>query len=100
MTDSRVSVEPLRADRFRVRVGEATEHEVTAAASVLSRVALPDEAPEATVGRAFDFLLAREPPQSILRRFALEDIARYFPEFWDAMAAARQGSGRGPGGRG
>ena len=33
------------------------------------------------MGRAFEFLLAREPASQILRRFDVADIARYFPEF-------------------
>jgi hypothetical protein len=33
------------------------------------------------VQRAFDYLLARESPSQILRRFQLSDIQRYFPEF-------------------
>ena len=37
--------------------------------------------PEATVEAAFRFLLDREPKESILRRFDLTVIARYFPEF-------------------
>jgi hypothetical protein len=49
-------------------------------------VATAGEPPEQTLRRAFDFLLEREPAESILRSFALEDIARYFPEFWEEMA--------------
>ncbi|HEY6378552.1 MAG TPA: hypothetical protein VI316_05175 [Candidatus Dormibacteraeota bacterium] len=87
MTGQQVSVEALGGDRYRVRVGVATEHEVTATPASLARVARDGETPEATVARAFAFLLDREPAQSILRRFALEDIARYFPEFWEVMKA-------------
>jgi hypothetical protein len=36
---------------------------------------------EDLVQRSFEFLLEREPPQSILRRFGLSDIERYFPEY-------------------
>jgi hypothetical protein len=71
---------------FRVRIAAGGEHTVRASPAVLARVARTGEAPERTVERAFVFLLEREPPGSILRRFALEDIARYFPEFWTEMA--------------
>ena len=81
-----VTVTPAGGDRYRVRVATRSEHEVTARPDVLARVARPGEAPEETLRRAFAFLLEREPPESILRRFALEDIARYFPEFWTSMA--------------
>lgn len=36
---------------------------------------------EQLVRRSFDFLLEREPNTSILRRFELPVIARYFPEY-------------------
>ncbi|HTZ09821.1 MAG TPA: hypothetical protein VMB72_12140 [Acidimicrobiales bacterium] len=36
---------------------------------------------EALVAAAFAFLLEREPPGAILRRFGLEVITSYFPEF-------------------
>jgi len=42
---------------------------------------LPSETPESLVGRAFEFLLAREPAAQILKTFELADIQRYFPEF-------------------
>jgi hypothetical protein len=80
-----VTVSALGEDRYTVRVGGRTEHRVTARPAVLERVARPGEAPEETLRRAFDFLLEREPPDSILRSFDLEDIARYFPEFWETM---------------
>lgn len=41
----------------------------------------PNEPVEQLVERAFEFLLAREAPTQILRRFALTDIQRYFSEF-------------------
>lgn len=80
-----VTVTRQSEDRFAVRVGERTEHQVVARPDVLTRIARPGESPELTIARAFDFLLAREGPESILRHFALEDIARYFPDFWTAM---------------
>lgn len=86
MTRPRVSVEAVGGDRYRVRIVGASEHEVTATPEVLARVKLPAEKPEQTVARAFAFLLDREPPRAILRRFSLADIATYFPEFWEEMA--------------
>jgi len=83
--DDAITVEALGGDRYRVRIGSRTEHEVTAVPAVLARVATRDESPEMTIRRSFEFLLEKEPPESILRRFALEDIGRYFPEFWRVM---------------
>ena len=37
--------------------------------------------PEALVRRSFEFLLEREPKESILRQFSLPVISRYFPEY-------------------
>ena len=37
------------------------------------------------VRRSFDFLLEREPPSSILKRFELGVIERYFPEYDEMM---------------
>jgi hypothetical protein len=37
--------------------------------------------PERVLDAAFRFLLDREPKESILRRFDVEIIGRYFPEF-------------------
>ena len=37
------------------------------------------------VRSSFSFLLAREPPSSILRSFSLEQIADYFPDFPDII---------------
>ncbi len=81
-----VTVSHLVGDDYSVRVGDHTEHTVRATPAMLTRVGRPGETVAETVERAFAFLLDREPPESILRRFALEDIARYFPEFWSEMS--------------
>lgn len=52
--------------------------------SDLNRLA-PGSMVEDLVMRSFKFLLEREPPQSILRRFSLPDIERYFPEYPQAI---------------
>ncbi|HET6380604.1 MAG TPA: hypothetical protein VFH63_06160 [candidate division Zixibacteria bacterium] len=67
-----------------VRVGDdpgATRHEVTVEASVLERLAPGAVDPAALVRASFAFLLEREPRESILRRFDLSVIGRYFPEY-------------------
>jgi len=47
----------------------------------LARLAPAATEPDDLVRRSFDFLLAREPKESILRSFDLTAIARYFPEW-------------------
>ena len=59
--------------------GMETAHEVTVSTAELQRYGGGD--PADLVRRSFEFLLEREPAGSILRRFALSDISRYFPEY-------------------
>ena len=42
--------------------------------------------PEQLIHRSFEFLLARESKESILSRFELPVIQRYFPEYEKKMA--------------
>ncbi|THD47734.1 MAG: hypothetical protein E7774_04105 [Bradyrhizobium sp.] len=68
---------------FAVEVAQgagATRHRVTVSAGDCARLA-GDATPERLVEAAFRFLLDREPKESILSRFDLSAIARYFPEF-------------------
>jgi hypothetical protein len=83
-------IEVLRSDverilsRFQVAVrdGSSTsEHEVTLSATDWERLGGGYRSPEELVHASFEFLLAREPKESILASFDLSVIARYFPEF-------------------
>ena len=68
---------------FDVEVTEgrgATRHRVTVSAADCGRFA-GGASPERLIEAAFRFLLDREPKESILPRFDLAVIARYFPEF-------------------
>ena len=69
-----------------VREGErASRHNVRVDMADLERWARPGETPEQLVERSFEFLLAREPLDAILKSFALHDIPRYFPDFDQAI---------------
>lgn len=59
----------------------ATRHTVTVRQADLERLAPGHYDPEALVTASFEFLLAREPRGSILRRFDLPVIERYFPGY-------------------
>lgn len=75
------SDEPLE---FCVIVGEdqsETKHEVTMAESVYKRLCGGKVSPERCVQAAFEFLLDREPKESILSRFDVTVISTYFPSF-------------------
>jgi hypothetical protein len=67
-----------------VRVGDdpgATTHDVTVAAEDLARLAPTGTPVEALVTASFVFLLDRELRESILPRFDLRVISRYFPGY-------------------
>lgn len=58
---------------------DSTTHTVTVAKGDFNR--LNYSSPEKLVHNSFKFLLQREPKESILSRFDLMDIGRYFPEY-------------------
>jgi len=61
--------------------GSETRHAVSVARTDLARYAPDADGPADLVRRSFEFLLAREPKESILRSFELPVIGRYFPEY-------------------
>ena len=78
-----IEVQRSGPDTFRVEVREgsgSTVHRVTAGADALRRYGGADD-PEALIEASFEFLLEREPKESILRAFELGVIERYFPEY-------------------
>ena len=65
-----------------VREGKGeTRHQVTMSRDTCERLTSGKHTPERCLEAAFKFLLDREPKESILRRFDVTAIARYFPEF-------------------
>ncbi len=70
----------------------ATRHAVSVSDQLLSRLRPDAERPDELVHRSFEFLLEREPRGSILGRFELPVIGRYFPE-WEAEMLGSRGSG-------
>lgn len=67
-----------------------TTHDVDVTAADLERLAPGATDPTTLVRESFEFLLEREPRESILRRFALTDIELYFPDY---RAAITRGHG-------
>jgi hypothetical protein len=63
--------------------GQRSRHAVTVTRADLERWAGGTERKdvEELVSQSFDFLLEREPPDSILATFNLSVIPRYFPEY-------------------
>jgi len=81
---AKIEVEKNGEGEFRVRVIEGkseTSHRVTLKAVDYERIAGGKVAPEELVRRSFEFLLENEPKESILARFDLTVISRYFPDF-------------------
>jgi len=61
--------------------GGETRHHVTMSRETCERLTGGKYSPEQCLEAAFRFLLDREPKESILGRFDVTVIARYFPEF-------------------
>lgn len=71
----------------RVQVGTdaaATSHEVSVGQEDLMRLA-PASTPDELVRQSFRFLLEREPRTSIMRRFELPIISRFFAGYEEEM---------------
>ena len=66
--------------RLREQAGE-TSHRVSVPDDLIEELGLPEDDLERVVRESFEFLLEREPASSILSRFALPVIERYFPEY-------------------
>ncbi len=81
---AKIEVEKFDASHFRVRVvegGSETTHQVTLDQKDCVRIAGGSAEPEKLIQKSFEFLLEREPKESILARFNLSIISRYFPEY-------------------
>jgi hypothetical protein len=81
---AKIEVKKLDASHFRVRVIEAgseSTHQVTLDPKDYERLAGATAGPDELIRKSFQFLLEREPKESILSRFDLSVISRYFPEY-------------------
>jgi hypothetical protein len=75
--------------RYAVTVharGGETVHQVAVPPRLLDDLELEAKDERRLVRASFEFLLEREPSSSILRRFDLDVIGQYFPEYHDTMA--------------
>jgi hypothetical protein len=78
-----VTVKSIDSTTFEVRIeGETTTtHKVTVTAPYYEKLTGKRVSPEVLVEKSFRFLLDRESNTSILGRFDLPVIGRYFPEY-------------------
>jgi hypothetical protein len=78
-----IDVRHLCGEKFAVTIdegGSKSQHEVTATAAQVDRLA-PGGDPADLVEASIRFLLQREPKESILSRFDLDTISRFFSEY-------------------
>lgn len=65
---------------FDVEIGE-TRYEVAVPMEYWEKLTGGKIEPEELVQKSFEFLIAREPKESILKEFELSLIQKYFPEY-------------------
>jgi len=65
--------------------GSQTSHKVRLGKEYYRKLTDGRAAPDELVRKSFEFLLENEPKESILASFDLSLIARYFPEYPDAI---------------
>ncbi len=73
--------DPLEFEVVVRDAGGQSRHHVTMDKKICERLGGGGRTPEQILEAAFRFLLDREPKESILGRFDVSVIARYFPEF-------------------
>ena len=81
---AKIEIETFDASHFRVRViesGSESSHQVTLNPKDCARLAGGAAEAEQLIRKSFQFLLEREPKESILTRFDLSVIGRYFPDY-------------------
>jgi len=79
-----IQVEKRSGNRYQVtlREGNSQSSHVVTVPSAYEKKLNPGRAPtEELIRRSFEFLLEREPKESILSSFDLPVIARYFPDY-------------------
>jgi len=83
-----IKVERKGENEFLVVVkegGSKTEHTVIVDQEYYERLTDKAISKEKLIEESFKFLLNREPKESILRRFNLKVINRYFPEYEETI---------------
>ncbi len=81
---AQISVQSTNESRFEVTVREnesETRHVVTVEPAYARELAGKHVSTEELLRHSFEFLLDREPKESILRQFNLREIGRYFPDY-------------------
>lgn len=87
-----ITVQKKDEHTYEVTVKDAstTTHTVTLTEAYRRKITSGNVDAETLIGKSFEFLLEREPNTSILSRFELPVIGRYFPEYEREMAKRLQ----------
>ena len=83
-----IEVKKKRQQEFMIKVeekGSSTEHTVTLDDNYHQELTQGKTTKEELIRKSFEFLLEREPKESILSKFNLRVIKQYFPEFDQKM---------------
>lgn len=82
-----IKIDKLDDITYKVKVAAADEtiHRVTLSSNYHHKLTGGRVPPEQLIKKAFEFLLERESNTSILSRFDLFEIGRYFPDFERAI---------------
>lgn len=81
---AKIAVETIAEDTFRITVTEGrgqSHHVITLNPAYYRKLTAGKISAEELVRRSFEFLLEHEPKDSILAKFDLPVIGRYFPEY-------------------
>lgn len=79
-----IKVNKITDNQFRVIVEDrksSSDHIVSITPDYYHKLTNGKVTKSMLIQNAFEFLLEREPKESILSKFSLNDINRYFPEF-------------------
>lgn len=87
---SEITITPMEPGHYGVQVAEGdttTSHRVAVPDTLLDDLGLNGVDPELVVRETIGFLLEREPATSIMSEFSLDQVPRFFPEYYDELQA-------------
>ncbi len=79
-----INVSNIHGNEYKVIIkqnGSSSTHTVTLDDKYYEKLTHRKIPKEELIKKSFEFLLQREPKESILRKFDLKVISRYFPEY-------------------
>lgn len=86
-----VQITPMEPEHFGVQIdegevgGAVKSVRVAVPSALLEELGMADVDPVTIVEETVAFLLEREPATNLLPEFALDDVPKYFPEFFEEL---------------